>query len=100
MPVYHKRNLLFIYCLDIYRAIVEDGLHFIGPQPSCSELSLEILESRIEEEGPVTRIEVLLFYKLVMPPSSLFLDKDSVLNGILSYFIQLIQLNHSLLLGL
>jgi hypothetical protein len=90
MPIDHKRNLLFTYCIDLHRAIIKDNFHVIGAYPSCSELAFEIIKSGINKEGPVTRFEVLLFDKIFMPPSLFFLDKDSVLNDIFLNLIQLI----------
>jgi hypothetical protein len=51
------------------------------------KFSFEGFEPGIKQQGPITRLEVFLFNKLVMPLAPLVLDQYCLLDGILPDFI-------------
>jgi len=92
LSIYHKGDLSIVNCFNFYSSIVIYSVYLVRGQPTGDKFSFEIFELGIKQQGPITRLEVFFFNKLVMPLSPLVLDQYCPLDGILPDFIQFIQL--------
>jgi hypothetical protein len=92
MSIYQKGDLSFVNCFNLYNSIVVYSVYLIRAQPTGGKFDFEGFELGIKQQGPITRLEVFLFNKLVMPLAPLVLDQYCPLDGILLDFIQLIHL--------
>jgi hypothetical protein len=92
VSVYHKGDLSIVNCFNFYNSNVIYSVYLIRAQPMGGNVSFEYFESGIKQQSPITRMEVLLLNKLVMPLAPLVFDQYCPLDDILPDFIQLIQL--------
>jgi hypothetical protein len=92
VSIYHKGDLSIINCFNFYNSIFIYSFYLVRAQPTGCKFTFEGFEPRIKQQGPITRLEVFLFNKLVMPLAPLVLDQYCPLDGIFPDFIQLIQL--------
>jgi hypothetical protein len=74
VSVYHKGDLSIVNCFNFYSSIVMYNVYLIRAQPMGGNFSFEGFELGIKQQGPITRLEVFLFNKLVMPLAPLVLD--------------------------
>jgi hypothetical protein len=74
VSIYHKRDLSIVNCFNFYSSIVIYNVYLVRAQPTGGKFALKCFESRIKQQGPITRLEVFLFNKLVMPLAPLVLD--------------------------
>ena len=74
MSIYHKGDLSIVNCFNFYNSTVIYSVYLVRAQPSGGEFIFEGFESGIKQQGPITRMVVLLLNKLVMPLASLVLE--------------------------
>ena len=74
VSIYHKGDLSIVNCFNFYNSIVIYSVYLVRAQPTGSKFSFEGFESGIKQHSPITRLEVLLLNKLVMPLAPLVLD--------------------------
>jgi hypothetical protein len=74
VSIYYKGDLSIVNCFDFHNPIVIHGDHLIRTQPPSGEIAFESFKSGIKQQIPITRLEVFLLNKLVMPLSPLVLD--------------------------
>jgi hypothetical protein len=74
VPIYHKGDLSIINCFNFYNSIVIYSVYLVREQLVGGKFDFEGFELGIKQQGPITRLEVFLFNKLVMPLASLVLD--------------------------
>jgi hypothetical protein len=74
MSIYHKGDLSIVNCFNFYCSIVIYSVYLVRAQPLGGEFSFEFFELGIKLQSPITRLEVFLLNKLVMPLSPLVFD--------------------------
>jgi hypothetical protein len=74
MSIYYTGDLSIINCFDFYNSIVIYSVYLIRAQPAGGEFAFEGFESRVKQQSLITRLEVFLLNKLIMPLAPLVLD--------------------------
>ena len=74
MSIYYKGDLSIINCFNFYSSIVIYSVYLVRAQPMGGKFSFEGFESGIKQQSLITRLEVLLLNKLVMPLAPLVMD--------------------------
>jgi hypothetical protein len=92
VSIYHKGDLSIINCFNFYSSIFIYNVYLIRAQPTGGKFAFEGFELGIKQQVPITRLQVFLFNKLIMPLAPLVLDQYCPLDGMLPDFIQLIQM--------
>jgi hypothetical protein len=74
MSIYYKGDLSIVNCFDFHSSIVIYSDYLIRTQSLSGEFAFEGFKSGVKQQIPITRLEVFLINKLVMPLAPLVLD--------------------------
>jgi hypothetical protein len=74
MSIHYERDLSIVNCFDLNNPIIIHGDYLIRTQPPSGKFSFEIFKSGVKQQSPITRLEVFLLNKLVMPLAPLVLN--------------------------
>jgi hypothetical protein len=73
MSIHYKRYFSIINCFDLDIPIIIRGDYPITTQPMSGKFSFENFNSRVKQQSPITRLEVFILNKFVMPLAPLVL---------------------------
>jgi hypothetical protein len=74
VSIYYKGDFSIINCFDFHSPIVIHGDYLVRTKPLSGKFSFEIFKLGIKQQSPITKLEVFLLNKLVMPLAPLVLD--------------------------
>jgi hypothetical protein len=74
VSIYYKGDLSIVNCFDFHSPIVIHGEYLVRTQPLSGNFAFESFKSGVKQQSPITRLEVFLLNKRVMPLAPLVLD--------------------------
>jgi hypothetical protein len=74
VSIYYKGDLSIVNCFDFHNPIVIRDDYLVRTQPPSGKFAVENFKSGVKQQIPITRLEVFLLNKLVMPLAPLVLD--------------------------
>jgi hypothetical protein len=74
VSIYYEGDLSIVNYFNFHSPIVIHGDYIIRTQSLSGKFTFEIFKSGVKQQIPITRLEVFLLNKLVMPLDPLVLD--------------------------